>query len=535
MKRRFLAIALSLALLAPVAVPGITLPVQAEEDENQTPEGEGDSDTDKDQTPEGEGDDDTDKGKTPEGEGDSDPDKDETPEGEGNSDTDKDEAPKSESNSDPEQNQTPEDKGNEQNQTPEGDDDKSDDEGETGLHGILYSETYDLEDLPSLYQTDASAEETDDEDDGIMANSLSLTNSGLVGDNLEGLYKAAYDYVISQLQLIATGQRASTELIFTLSEEQYEQLLKDFEDDTTEEHDVFWTRLFRIFNAAYYDCPNSLYWWDRRSGIGFNADQRQIIFKFGVEKRYCDESSYRESDKRYYAINTDGEDMANALEAMENADLIAHEADGMGAYDALLYFHDRINDLVVYDNDAAALTVITDHVASNMINVFDMDPDTNVICEGYAKSYKYLVDEWMTVEENRERMEAAVGEGVTCIVVTGLSTDPTTTPTHGAHMWDLLWTQDARYLIDTTNTDEEGTGYPYKLFLKKPAAARRKEINGTSRTWRYWFDGLGSYGSGSMQYAYCDYDKGKYTYQILELYTNDQIGSPFGNWDPYKN
>ena len=86
-----------------------------------------------------------------------------------------------------------------------------------------------------------------------------------------------------------------------------------------------------------------------------------------------------------------------------------------------------------------------------MIWVFDGDPSTNVVCEGYAKAFKYLCDH--TVFDSSIECILAGGD-----LVRGSRSEP--------HMWNVLKMDDGNnYLVDVTNCDSGNAGYPDKLFL----------------------------------------------------------------------
>ena len=68
-----------------------------------------------------------------------------------------------------------------------------------------------------------------------------------------------------------------------------------------------------------------------------------------------------------------------------------------------------------------------------LVWVFDDDPDTKVVCEGYAKAFKYLVDQASFDDSSLE-----------CYCVTG-------TMSGGAHMWNIVHRNSGNRLVDVTN------------------------------------------------------------------------------------
>ena len=124
-----------------------------------------------------------------------------------------------------------------------------------------------------------------------------------------------------------------------------------------------------------------------------------------------------------------------------------------------------------------------------MIWVFDGDPDTNVVCEGYSKAFKYLCDNSSFRSQN-----------LSVSIVTGTMIDDTG---EGPHMWNLVAMGDGKnYLADITNCDEGSVGYPDALFMA--GSGRPYSDNGLSG---YIFSANGS----DIVYAYDGDMAGLYT------------------------
>ena len=103
-----------------------------------------------------------------------------------------------------------------------------------------------------------------------------------------------------------------------------------------------------------------------------------------------------------------------------------------------------------------------------LIYVFDSDPNTNVVCEGYAKAFQYLCD--LTFQNQEGRPSSALVSGK----MDG-----------GDHMWNVVAIGGRNYLVDVTNCDDRSIGAPDQLFLcgaaeneasKKYTVALRKDI-----------------------------------------------------------
>ena len=121
-------------------------------------------------------------------------------------------------------------------------------------------------------------------------------------------------------------------------------------------------------------------------------------------------------------------------------------------HDKLQAYRQYICDQVSY-NYAAARGEYANGYGNpwQLLWVFDGDSTTNVVCEGYAKSFKYLCD--LTEESN-----GWTGDVETISVTGTMGTEN--------HMWNIVRIGGGNYLVDVTNCDTGMKGYPQKLFLR---------------------------------------------------------------------
>ena len=147
--------------------------------------------------------------------------------------------------------------------------------------------------------------------------------------------------------------------------------------------------------------------------------------------------------------------VVRANNAVINAQNVVNDTAGMATVDRLRAFMQRICTLVEYDHDA----IDNDRPYGDpwqLINVFDGDTSTNVVCEGYSKAFKYLCD-------------LASISNVSVTLVTGPMGGGTGAGT--GHMWNIVNMPDGRnYLVDVTNCDAGTIGAPDLLFLAIPDA-----------------------------------------------------------------
>lgn len=210
-----------------------------------------------------------------------------------------------------------------------------------------------------------------------------------------------------------------------------------------------------VINALVSDCPYELYWYNKTINTEYSYDSQiscrynydlddyvltysvQLVCTMPVAEEYqAGDQFHVDSSKAQYAQN-----------AIENIQSILDGASGLTVRGKLEAFKTAICDLVTY-NDAAADD--NNHTPYGdpwqLVWVFDEDPDTNVVCEGYSKAFKYLCDQ----------------VGISCLLVTGQMTGATGA---GPHMWNLVRLDGYSYLVDVTNSDAGTAGAGGELFM----------------------------------------------------------------------
>ena len=118
----------------------------------------------------------------------------------------------------------------------------------------------------------------------------------------------------------------------------------------------------------------------------------------------------------------------------------------------LTAYRDAICELVTYNDEAAADNDRAVGYEDQLIWVFDGAPDTNVVCGGYSKAFKYLCN--LTWPDS-DKVECLLVDGF----MAGNSPDE-------SHMWNVVRLDDGKnYLADVTNCEPDTVGWPDKLFL----------------------------------------------------------------------
>lgn len=281
-----------------------------------------------------------------------------------------------------------------------------------------------------------------------------------MGDRLPAKEKKVYQYLKKEITQIANGERENAKLEFPVS------LLLDKLSYTAEElgvdaivknnaisqeavdamNEKVSYNATEVMNALFMDCPYELYWFEKSRGysyaVGVRLSAKQVngvwTISCTTENLYialCVDAQFSKSG----SVDTYDADITKTSAAMAsaaNAGKIVAAAKDKSDYEKLVYYADRICDLVAYNHDAAdaGSKGLGTSAPWQLIYVFDEDPNTNVVCEGYSKAYQYLCE--MTQFHHAD---------IYCMQITGEMNG-------GGHMWNAVHMWDGKnYLVDVTN------------------------------------------------------------------------------------
>ena len=304
------------------------------------------------------------------------------------------------------------------------------------------------------------------------------------GSKLTGADRVMYDIMAAQIPLIASGERESTVFAFP-AEDIYDKLSYTAEDlgvssiliggeFNQEAIDAVTAIITNIdtsnaVHALLADMPYELYWFDKSTGwstgypsLSGSSEEITIVGEVTVSLSVAAEYSAGE-----YAFNTSlGQ---AATQAAQNAQSIVASYAGKPDLEQLQGFKDEICALTSY-NDAAAGGGAAYGNPWQLVWVFDGNETTKVVCEGYSKAFKYLVDQSSCAATARlvsGNMSGGTGEG--------------------PHMWNIVRLQNTQYLVDVTNCDEGTVGYPDELFMVSDAEGSA-DTNYTASGVKYTYD-----------------------------------------------
>ena len=262
-------------------------------------------------------------------------------------------------------------------------------------------------------------------ENGFNSSSMAATYSAKA--NLNAEEQTVYNTLKAEIEKIASGQRKDTNIKTT------GVLGSQASAD-------------KVWHALLSDLPYELYWHDKVIGINYaytlaadNTPFKDVTFSFAVGQEFR------------------GKDMTttnipNVPAAVQTARSVVAANASKSDHDKLQAYRQYICDQVSY-NYAAARGEYANSYGNpwQLLWVFDGDSTTNVVCEGYAKSFKYLCD--LTEESN-----GWTGDVETINVTGTMGTEN--------HMWNIVRIGGGNYLVDVTNCDTGMKGYPQKLFLR---------------------------------------------------------------------
>ena len=206
--------------------------------------------------------------------------------------------------------------------------------------------------------------------------------------------------------------------------------------------------VLKVLYALQADLPYELYWFDYTEGISvgysISATEQELSIEsitvyFSVSKDFAGNAEYTVAPAK----------AALAKTAVANAKAIVNENKDKTDRQKLEAYFRKICELVSYNSDATAKDAVFGN-ASQLLYVFDGDPSTNVMCEGYAKAFQYLCD----LSEFDGNVACYTVHGT---IVGGIGTD--------AHSWNIVNLNGTNYLVDITNCDVDGGTPISSLFM----------------------------------------------------------------------
>ena len=365
---------------------------------------------------------------------------------------------------------------------------------QTKLLSLLISFAFLLTILPSTVRAEGSQEEpepvvgecevfvtnhTVPEDDGYTEAELLegyfFSVSGLYEDNsspflaprpaLPGELSSVYNEVKPMVKQVADGTRGSTifEIPGTWTKPKSAWGITGeviSADALTAEASAAIEAVFNLdalMQRMLSEMPYELYWFDKTEGIGMSygvslsgeiLTVKNLKLSMYISQAYA---KINEGGATYDPLTADTAKTSAAKRAAENATQVVAANTAKSDHEKLKAYLDYIKAAVSYNNEAANNNATPYGDPWQIIYVFDNNPSTNVVCEGYAKAFKHLCD-----------LSSFSESDLFCSLVTGTMTVGTKV---GPHMWNIVTAGGRNYLVDVTNCDADTVGAPDKLFL----------------------------------------------------------------------
>ena len=302
---------------------------------------------------------------------------------------------------------------------------------------------------------------------------LPRSNRGIsAGSRLSGDTRKIYDAVVPILRQIADGQRKETSVSVGQTLKFGGKTYKPDVEVTFTGKGITGSDLRMLLTALLSDLPYELYWYDKTSGCSTEIFSGKTLLY--VNLKFSVAENYRSGT---YTVNTTK--TAAASKAAANANHIVRCYADATDYNKLMGYSDAICDLADYDHAAADKgNYAKNNDPWQLIHIFDGDPNTKAVCEGYAKAYLYLCD----LSDFQEQIR--------CHTVTGYANG-------AAHMWNIVTLDGNNYLTDVTNTDTGTRGSTLLLAgcigsISKGYQVSRITYRYDSTTTNFWGTGSGS-------------------------------------------
>ena len=274
---------------------------------------------------------------------------------------------------------------------------------------------------------------------------------------LEQYDKTIFNYIVPVISDIASGNQTSAvitvpEDTLLISFSNTDLGVEDFSALSVDEAKALVSQNMpvhssKIMNALLFASPYNLYWFDKTTGMGMTysfSRSRTTLKLYNFTFYFYVASEYQ--GRNNLEVSSDYGEAVSA--AASNANTIIENNAGLDDYSKLLAYNNEICKLTDYNYSAAGGGVAYGN-PWQLVWVFDGDPDTKVVCEGYSKAFQYLCDNSVFRCSDLYTISVSgylAGEG---------------------HMWNIVHMDDEKnYVVDITNSDPGGEGnYGSRLFL----------------------------------------------------------------------
>ena len=314
--------------------------------------------------------------------------------------------------------------------------------------------------------------------------------SSQLGSRLNKDEKKLYDDLLKKITKVSKGKASSTR--FKVSSYSPKYTRKSIKNSYSVLDDKLRASLANVVYALMGDAPSEMYWFDKTNTGGWYAN-----YTVKYDRTYCwitNYCVYFYVAKEYSATNTTGTlktdtSKGKAVQsAAANAKKIMQQNRGKSDTEKLRAYKDAICKLNDYNHAAASDSSMPYGNPWQLIWVFDGDPKTNVVCEGYSKAFQYLCE------------LSAFSGNISCMCMSGYLYSGNYNL--GRHMWNVVTMSDKkRYLVDVTNCDTNASGMAGTNDLFLAGYDSVSEITEWDRNKRKYIS-VNKYGYGSTGFVF---------------------------------
>ncbi len=299
------------------------------------------------------------------------------------------------------------------------------------------------------------------------------TYDAMAGTALTNMDRRIYFACLPKIKAVSCGEQTSTVFEFTP-----EELGLEFSEWTAEElgvetvlmdgnivpSDAYNALLekegakmndLKVLHALLDNHAYEMYWFEKTIGINISRFGVRAVYHDGVPSIYLSGNyTIRFTVADDYKKDTYETDPAVINTIQSIPDKVKEVVDRHAGEDDLTKldsYRQEIIDMTDYNEDAL------NNPQKGIINpwqliwVFDGDPNTKVVCEGYSKAFQYLCE----LSEFQNGVNSTIASGP--LTFDGKS---------GPHMWNIVTMEDGEhYIADITNCDEGMAGMYDRLFM----------------------------------------------------------------------
>lgn len=296
------------------------------------------------------------------------------------------------------------------------------------------------------------------------------------GERLSGVERRIYQEMKDVVQAVAAGKRTSTEALLFMEKGEMEWSVQELGLSSLDNENLgdalnekIQAVLGKIYICLEMDLPFEMFWTNHSwNWTWYERHTGSTVWLTSLTVSFDVSPDYRGSA----TTTVDPDKIAQANLVKKAAESIVRANAGKSDYEKLAAYRDEICALNTYNDDAYNALLKDTSVYGDpwqLIHVFDNDPSTNVLCEGYAKAFKYLCD-----------LSDFNGD-VACYIVEG-------TEGNDNHMWNVVRMEDGKfYLADVTYSDNSQIGKDSVFMAHASGNGQKYVVSAGSRQYTYTY------------------------------------------------